>query len=89
MLCKKQRKLNIAIWLTVVGMAVLSWPGAAVAQDVDDFNAIDVNLEEIRKLEEPRQGPGTVEGTGTYFAVTESDYLNITLESSEPVHLML
>jgi parallel beta-helix repeat protein len=33
--------------------------------------------------------PGTVEGTGTYFEVTDSDYLNITLESSEPVTLIL
>jgi parallel beta-helix repeat protein len=33
--------------------------------------------------------PGTVEGTGTYFEVTDSEYLNITLESSEPVTLIL
>jgi len=33
--------------------------------------------------------PGTIEGTGTYFEVTDSNYLNITFESSEPVHLRL
>ena len=33
--------------------------------------------------------PGTVEGTGTYFEVTDSEYLNISLESSEPVILTL
>jgi parallel beta-helix repeat protein len=33
--------------------------------------------------------PGRVEGTGTYFEVTDSNYLNITLESSEPVQLVL
>jgi parallel beta-helix repeat protein len=33
--------------------------------------------------------PGTIEGTGTHFEVTDSDYLNITLQSSEPVHLIL
>ena len=32
---------------------------------------------------------GLVQGTGTYFEVTDSNYLNITLQSSEPVNLML
>ncbi len=30
-----------------------------------------------------------VEGTGTSFAITNSEYLNITLTSSEPVHVCL
>ena len=38
---------------------------------------------------EDPQMPGTVEGTGTYFQVTDSEYLNVTLTSSEPVHLVL
>jgi len=33
--------------------------------------------------------PGTIEGTGTYFEITDSEYLNITLTSTEPVHLSL
>ncbi len=33
--------------------------------------------------------PGTIEGTGTSFEVSDSDYLNITLQSSEPVYLIL
>ena len=37
---------------------------------------------------EPRI-PGTVEGTGTCFQVTDSEYLNITLDSTQPVKLRL
>ena len=33
--------------------------------------------------------PGTIEGEGTYFEITDSDYLNITLESTEPINLLL
>jgi parallel beta-helix repeat protein len=32
---------------------------------------------------------GAVEDTGTFFEVTNSKYLNITLQSGEPVHLVL
>jgi parallel beta-helix repeat protein len=33
--------------------------------------------------------PGRLEGTGTHFALTDSQYLNITLDSSEPIKLVL
>ncbi len=33
--------------------------------------------------------PGMVEGTGTHFEVTDSTYLNISLNSSEPIKAML
>jgi parallel beta-helix repeat protein len=33
--------------------------------------------------------PGVVEGTGTHFEITDSEYLNTTLDSSEPVTVML
>jgi parallel beta-helix repeat protein len=39
--------------------------------------------------EEPQLLAGTTEGTGTYFEVTDSDYLNVTLESSEAIILYL
>ena len=45
-----------------------------------------LNLEEATVLE---RIPGTVEGTGTYFEVTDSEYFNVTLVSSEPVQLTL
>lgn len=35
------------------------------------------------------QVPGRLEATGTHFELEDSEYLNITLDSSEPVHLML
>lgn len=33
--------------------------------------------------------PGVIEGTGSFFEVTDSAYLNITLASTEMLHLML
>ncbi len=33
--------------------------------------------------------PGRLEGTGTHFELTDSPYLNITLDSSQPVKLVL
>ncbi|MHC4745107.1 MAG: hypothetical protein ACYS8Z_24590, partial [Planctomycetota bacterium] len=89
MLAKTRTQLNAAIWLTVMTLAVIFSPAALTAQDLDDFNLADVNLEELQKLDEPRQGPGTVEGTGTSFEITDSNYLNITLESSELLNLMM
>lgn len=48
-----------------------------------------VQNEEPPILPEDPHIPGTLEGTGTYFALEDSEYLNITLESSGPVHLVL
>ncbi|UCE18252.1 MAG: right-handed parallel beta-helix repeat-containing protein [Gemmatimonadota bacterium] len=45
--------------------------------------------EEPLPLEEPFHMPGRVEGTGTHFEITDSEYLNITLESSEEIGLAL
>ena len=38
----------------------------------------------VVRAEEPAPGPlrGIVDGTGTYFEVTDSDYLNVILDSS-------
>lgn len=35
------------------------------------------------------QFPGRLEGTGTHFELTDSAYLNVTLDSSEPIRLVL
>jgi len=37
----------------------------------------------------PQQIPGRVEGSGTDFVITDSDYLNITLHSTQPIKLVL
>jgi len=37
----------------------------------------------------PQQIPGRVEGSGTEFVITDSDYLNITLHSTQPIKLVL
>ena len=67
------RIASIVLCLLLVGLAVFSFPVDAKA---DEFP-------------EPPQIPGVIEGTGTYFEVTDSEHLNITLASSEPVHVLL
>jgi parallel beta-helix repeat protein len=81
---KLKRKRFVVSCLVLVAVAVLSLPVDATAQKVNDVNIVeDPNL--LAEL----QMPGTIEGTGTYFEVNDSNYLNITFESSEPVHLSL
>ena len=46
------------------------------------------NAQEITGLEPP-QLPGTVEGTGTHFEITDSSYLNVTLDSTETIKLRM
>ncbi|MHC4442048.1 MAG: hypothetical protein ACYTBZ_03095 [Planctomycetota bacterium] len=69
--------------ITVLAVGVLAVVFVAPAFGQDDPLVDDPNVPE------PLHMPGTIEGTGTYFEVTDSNYLNITLESSEPIHLRL
>jgi len=46
------------------------------------------NAQEILGLE-PLQFPSTVEGTGTHFEITNSSYLNVTLDSTEAIKLRM
>ena len=70
-------------WLAVAVLVVV-FTAPALAQDEPN----DPVLPGPNMPEGPRL-PGTVEGTGTYFEVTDSNYPNITLQSSEPVHLRM
>ncbi len=69
------RKLLICLIIALV-LLVQSGNNTAFAQ------------EEPVLLLEP-QNAGTIEGAGTHFAITDSLYLNLTLESSQPVQLLL
>jgi len=40
-------------------------------------------------LASDHQMPGTIEGTGMNFEITDSDYLNITLDSTESIKAMV
>jgi len=40
-------------------------------------------------LPDELQMPGRLEGTGTHFELTDSEYLNVTVDSSEPIKLVL
>ncbi|MHC4461352.1 MAG: PKD domain-containing protein [Planctomycetota bacterium] len=73
------RKKSIVLCLLLAALAVFGSPLAAAIVDVV----------ENPDLEAEPQMPGIIRGTGTYFEVTGSSYLNVMLESSEPVHLML
>jgi hypothetical protein len=75
----KKRRLNIK-WLVVAMLAVVFVASA--------FTQEEPVVEEPLSYEE-LQIPGMIEGAGTYFEVTDSEYLNIALASSEPVYLTL
>ncbi|MHC4148541.1 MAG: right-handed parallel beta-helix repeat-containing protein, partial [Planctomycetota bacterium] len=72
------RKIPLALCLLLASLLLSALAIAATAQEVSASIA-----------PEPPEIPGTVEATGTYFEIVDSDYLNITLQSSEPVHLIL
>lgn len=80
----KKRSVNLA-WLAGALLAVVL-VASAFAQD-EPIVEEPLPDEELQMLLEEAQMPGTIEGTGTYFEVTDSEYLNIALASSEPVHL--
>ena len=82
----KKRSVNLA-WLAGALLAVVL-VASAFAQDEPIVEEPLLDEELLMPPEEP-QMPGTIEGTGTYFEVTDSEYLNIALASSEPVHLRL
>ncbi|UCG56935.1 MAG: right-handed parallel beta-helix repeat-containing protein [Phycisphaerales bacterium] len=76
--------------LIQLAVAVLSVVFVASAFAQDDPVVEELLLdEELELLLEDPQMPGTIEGTGTYFEVTDSEYLNIVFQSSELVHLTL
>jgi parallel beta-helix repeat protein len=51
--------------------------------------ASDIRVAEGIRLKAGPQKTGRIEGTGTHFELTDSDYLDITLKSKESVHLMI
>ncbi len=79
-----ERKKFIVVCLLLIGMVVVCLPIATTTQEVND-----TNIQEDPFPPEERHMPGVIKGTGNYFEINDSDYLNITFESSEPVHLRL
>lgn len=89
------------IYLLVVGLlAVFGIPTyAQELPGVETVNPVDSQLPTIGEmnalegvlnfeiLDAPL--PGTIKGTGTFFEVTDSKYLNVTVQSSEPIQLRL
>ena len=61
--------------------------GMQIAYAQEDFPVIDGEEPQIPPAVPPM--PGMIEGNGTHFEINNSEYLNITLDSSEPVHLIL
>lgn len=75
---RSNRKTSLALCLLLTSLLLSASAIAAIAQEVS-----------VSIPPEPPEIPGTIEDTGTHFEVTDSDYLNIILQSSEPVHLIL
>ncbi|UCF43007.1 MAG: right-handed parallel beta-helix repeat-containing protein [Planctomycetota bacterium] len=71
---------KVALCLLLAGLLPSALAVPATAQEGNATAATTAAGPEI---------PGTIEDTGTHFEVTDSDYLNITLQSSQPVHLIL
>jgi parallel beta-helix repeat protein len=80
-------KLN-RVFLILCFAVLINGPAIAsegmTASEVVKQSEVDPNF-----LPLEAQIPGQVEGTGTYFEITDSDYLNVTVESSEVIHLRL
>ena len=71
--------------ILIVGLVVLMiQPVLAREGQMANQDEVDPNV-----LPEDAQMPGHVEGTGTYFEITDSEYLDVAVESSEVVHLRL
>nr|ABE69174.1 cell surface protein [uncultured bacterium pFosLip] len=70
--------MKTKLFFAVVFLAVLLLSGMApaVAEDPEPFSEVTSIM-------------GRVEGTGTYFEVTDSEYLNVTLQSTESISLTL
>ena len=58
MLPNKQQKLNVHVLFTALILAVVAWPVAVTAQEIDDINVMD-----DPNLLAEAQMPGVVEGT--------------------------
>ncbi len=74
------RVLRIAVGIT---MLVLFIAGRAIALAVDDSGV------DSARMQDALQMPGRLEANGTHFELNNCEYLNITLDSSEPIKLIL
>jgi parallel beta-helix repeat protein len=71
----------VSLRLLLVGLVVFAATVSALAREVNVIKDPSVEMGLVM--------PGKVEGTGTHFNITNSSYLNMTLESSEPINLIL
>ena len=77
-------KTTIILCLLLVGLTLF---GSSVVDTAQE--ASDIRVSEGIHLKAGPQRAGRIEGSGTHFELTDSDYLDITLKSKESVHLML
>ncbi|MHC4394231.1 MAG: PKD domain-containing protein [Planctomycetota bacterium] len=78
------KKKSIVLCLLLAGLIVFGLPVAVSASEFGGVGVLgDLNPEAASAM------AGTIAGTGTRFEITNSSYINMTLESSEPVCLML
>jgi parallel beta-helix repeat protein len=61
--------------------------GMAIAEDVS-VPPDPIDTPELRIPDEPNM-PGRLEDTGTHFEIKDSDFLNVTLDSTEPIKLVI
>ncbi|MBI5147830.1 MAG: hypothetical protein HZA37_01615, partial [Parcubacteria group bacterium] len=68
-----RKKYFLSVVVPVIFIAVAAFLNSVFAQEPPDFFL----------------PPGATEGEGTHFEITDSEYLNITLDSSETIKLSM
>jgi len=80
------KRLNLKKSIVLCLLAGLTLFGSLV---VAEQKATNISIVEEARFRAGLQIAGRIEGSGKRFELTDSDYLNIVLKSSEPVHLTL
>jgi parallel beta-helix repeat protein len=79
--------------LAIVVAAMVSTAAAELVEpSAEELAALEARSEPPPPLQEPvelKEMPGIIMGTGTTFEVTDSEYLNVALVSTEPIDLRL
>ena len=86
------RSKLIKIFLITLALLILAIPNEPLGRTENQVLAGDSEtIQEpfLELLPEALSLPGRIEGTGTYFEIKDSEYLNISLQSAEEVKIVL
>jgi parallel beta-helix repeat protein len=78
-------KKTVVLFLLLAGLTVFGSDSADTARAINNKCV----MEEQNFIKAKHKIAGRIEGSGTRFELTDSDYLNVSLKSREPVNLTL